>query len=97
MIVPASVIKNGMKEAEVEQAVQDAVIENQAENHGDEEQTFPEENRIELTGGNQEVLVNDEEYEWSMMIQNQRKKLWGKHSVGGNFPKMTQTASRPRI
>lgn len=59
MIVPASVIKNGMKEAEVEQAVQDAVIKNQVENDGDEEQTLLEENGIELTGGNQEVLVND--------------------------------------
>ncbi|KIM72970.1 hypothetical protein PILCRDRAFT_15631 [Piloderma croceum F 1598] len=59
LIVPASVIKNGTKEAEVEQAVQDAVTENQAENCGDDEQTSLEENGIELAGGNQEVLVND--------------------------------------
>ncbi|KIM82705.1 hypothetical protein PILCRDRAFT_70219, partial [Piloderma croceum F 1598] len=59
LIIPASVIKNGTKEAEVEQAVQDAVTENQAENRGDDEQTSLEENGIELAGGNQEVLVND--------------------------------------
>jgi len=59
LIVPASVIKNGTKEAEVEQAVQDAVTENQVENHGDEEQTLLEENGIEIASGNQEVLVND--------------------------------------
>jgi superfamily II DNA/RNA helicase len=59
LIVPAGVIKNGTKEAEVEQAVQDAVTESQAENRGDEEQTLLEENGIELAGGNQEVLVND--------------------------------------
>jgi superfamily II DNA/RNA helicase len=59
LIVPASVIKNGTKEAEVEQAVQDAVTENQAENRGDKEQTLLEENGIEIASGNQEVLVND--------------------------------------
>ena len=59
LIVPASVIKNGTKEAEVEQAVQDAVTENQAENRGDEEHTSLEESGIEVASGNQEVLVND--------------------------------------
>ena len=59
LIVPASVIKNGTKEAEVEQAVQDAFTENQAENRGDKEHTSLEESGIEVTSGNQEVLVND--------------------------------------
>jgi superfamily II DNA/RNA helicase len=59
LIVPASVIKNGTKEAKVEQAVQDAVTENQAENRGDEEHNSLEESGIEVASGNQEVLVND--------------------------------------
>ena len=51
-------IKNGTKEAEVEQAVQDDFTENQAENRG-EERTSLQESGIEVTSGNQEVLVND--------------------------------------
>jgi hypothetical protein len=38
-----------------------------------------------------------EEYEWSTTIRNQREKLQGKRSVGGNFPKTTRTALRPGI
>src|ERR1700691_4347116 len=59
LIVPPSVIKNGTKAAEVELAVQEAADDAQAENHGDEEQEVLEQNGIEVTQGNEQVLVND--------------------------------------
>jgi Lhr-like helicase len=59
LVVPPSVIKNGTKAAEVELAVQEAANDAQAENCGDEEQEVLEQNGIEVTQGNEQVLVND--------------------------------------
>lgn len=59
LIVPSSVIKNGTKKAEVESAVQEAAENAQAENRGEDEQEILEQNRIEVTSSNREVLVND--------------------------------------
>lgn len=59
LIVPATVIKNGTKETDVESAVQEAADDSQAENRGDEEREVLEQHGIELAGGNEQVLVND--------------------------------------
>ena len=59
LIVPQSVIKNGIKEAEVDSAVQEAADDAQAENHGEDEREVLEQNGIEVTSGNEQVLVND--------------------------------------
>ena len=59
LIVPSSVIKNGTKEAEVELAVQEAADDAQAENRAEDELEILEQNGIEVTSGNEQVLVND--------------------------------------
>jgi superfamily II DNA helicase RecQ len=59
LIVPPSVIKNGTKAAEIELAVQEAANDAQAENRGDEAEEVLEQNGIEVTQGNEQVLVND--------------------------------------
>jgi len=96
LIVPASVIKNGTKETEVEQAVQDAITENQAENRGDKEHTSLEESGIELTSGNQEVLVND-----GVRVEHDdsepEDEAAGKPQRRRKLAKTTQTALRPGI
>jgi hypothetical protein len=53
------VIKNGTKAAEIELAVQEAADDAQAENRGDEAEEVLEQNGIEVTQGNEQVLVND--------------------------------------
>jgi Superfamily II DNA helicase len=59
LIVPASVIKSGATALDVGIAVRGAAVEAQAENRSEEEAEILEQNGIELTRGNEEVLVND--------------------------------------
>jgi len=59
LIVPASVIKNGTTDSDIESVLQEVVDDAQAENRGDEEQGVLEQNGIEVTSGNEEILVND--------------------------------------
>jgi hypothetical protein len=59
LIVPASVIKNGTTDSDIESVLQEVVDDVQAENRGDEEQGVLEQNGIEVTSGNEEILVND--------------------------------------
>lgn len=59
LIVPLNIIKNGTKEAEVEAAVQEAADDVQAENRGEDEKELLDQNGVEVTSSNEQVLVND--------------------------------------
>ena|ERR1700728_1514086 len=59
LIVPPSIIKNGIKEVEVEVVVWEATDDAQAENCREDEQELLDQNGIEVTSSNKQVLINN--------------------------------------